>query len=953
MMNTQMNPGGLTDDELLRLARLLQQTRGEGLAFINQGEAQMLREAGGSGQPIPGTQGFGVGGGPIRSYVELTDVTTEQAKEAGLDSNNNNNNNNNGGNDGDGGLGAFVSGPIGPEPGGSESTPSETSEQQKASEKASIEGQAKAHNENTIRFEKDPRVIQEYNRQKLSQGGGDSGGVQVPTTFTPPPKFKDQFGNEYDTEEEADAANEKITKQQIALRSFIDNQITSDQNFENFSIKFFKEREKVTPGASRQVKGEPRLETLEEWKKRTNARELPQLVQSGTRLETQEEWSRRTGIASYNAYLHSLNNKPNPPGVVPPPPVLQKPNYVKQTIEQQYNAAKANNELQMVDTFTTETDPDTTEIVRQAEGFDLLPEAEVERIFNEQRVLALENAGPQTKKFTDTITRVLQNKTGTGKDGVVTSIPRTQEELENLTFDDVASELTGYLSQGEIDLLSENTKRTIFQTMLNNAVRTERFTLTPEEVAAFARDAIQVDTTGVTDATSPQITAPSDAVAPTVGTIDTVTAPTIDTVDEAVAPTITAPGEAVAPTITDYDEASMSAAEVDPLTAPDRTIIDDVGNINQEFLKQVRDGENELAEILKNRISGEAKSPAEQQLRQATENNLRTLLSTTAGVIDPAKLRQVRNLYSETAQELSGQAAELRSREQIDAENRLVSLYEQQGTRELQIAMADLENDRQIAIEQGRLDQARKLTILEADLQRIITKATLKQGIEIANLRERAATARAQGEIDLAVELENQATARAIAIAQGQIDADTEIANLRERAANARAQGQIDLAVALENSANRRAEVIAQQESDTAVAIANLNAAKDVAIAQGRIDVAIAIANLEKDVTLATTNADLALRSRALDDALALANFEGEMALEGIETKVELAEFDAQVKEKLVELGIESQEKLAELNRELQISLASLNKQYQQSTNNTAQQAAILNAIATVVAAAI
>ena len=58
-----MNPGGLTDDELLRLARLLQQTRGEGLAFINQGEAQMLREAGGSGQPIPGTQGFGVGGG--------------------------------------------------------------------------------------------------------------------------------------------------------------------------------------------------------------------------------------------------------------------------------------------------------------------------------------------------------------------------------------------------------------------------------------------------------------------------------------------------------------------------------------------------------------------------------------------------------------------------------------------------------------------------------------------------------------------------------------------------------------------------------------------------------------------------------------------------------------------------------------------------------------------------
>ena len=54
-MTPQMNPGGLTDDELLRLARLLQQTRGEGLAFINPGEAQMLKDAGGSGQPIPGS----------------------------------------------------------------------------------------------------------------------------------------------------------------------------------------------------------------------------------------------------------------------------------------------------------------------------------------------------------------------------------------------------------------------------------------------------------------------------------------------------------------------------------------------------------------------------------------------------------------------------------------------------------------------------------------------------------------------------------------------------------------------------------------------------------------------------------------------------------------------------------------------------------------------------------
>ena len=83
MMN-QMNPGDMTDDELFRLAKLLQRMRGEGLAFINPGEAEMLKDAGGSGQPIQGTQGFGVGGGPIRSYEEVTDdkqfegvITTE------------------------------------------------------------------------------------------------------------------------------------------------------------------------------------------------------------------------------------------------------------------------------------------------------------------------------------------------------------------------------------------------------------------------------------------------------------------------------------------------------------------------------------------------------------------------------------------------------------------------------------------------------------------------------------------------------------------------------------------------------------------------------------------------------------------------------------------------------------------------------------------------------------
>ena len=59
----------LSDEELQRLAAMLQE-KGEGLAAINPEEAQMLKDAGGSGQALPGTMGLGVGGGPIRSYAK-------------------------------------------------------------------------------------------------------------------------------------------------------------------------------------------------------------------------------------------------------------------------------------------------------------------------------------------------------------------------------------------------------------------------------------------------------------------------------------------------------------------------------------------------------------------------------------------------------------------------------------------------------------------------------------------------------------------------------------------------------------------------------------------------------------------------------------------------------------------------------------------------------------------
>ena len=71
-----MNMGRqMSDEDLRRLAEILQ-SRGEGLASINQGEANLLSALGGSGQALPGTQGLGVSGGPIRSYDDEAETTS-------------------------------------------------------------------------------------------------------------------------------------------------------------------------------------------------------------------------------------------------------------------------------------------------------------------------------------------------------------------------------------------------------------------------------------------------------------------------------------------------------------------------------------------------------------------------------------------------------------------------------------------------------------------------------------------------------------------------------------------------------------------------------------------------------------------------------------------------------------------------------------------------------------
>ena len=623
-MTPQMNPGGLTDDELLRLARLLQQTRGEGLAFINQGEAEMLKDAGGSGQPIQGTQGFGVGGGPIRSYIEGP-VADAQASS-------NTSSNTDGGHDD-----------------GSEDDTDETFST--ITDVSQIEG-----------YEERENQILSGNTKPTPSGDGDS--TPPPP---PPPKYYDKLGREYSSQAEADAANVRIDAQRAQLDTAFTT-LTTDQDYDTLK--------------------------------------------------------------------------------------LQNPSLF---------------------------------------AFDDLPEDEVRKKFDEQKILALEDSKLQTKNFSDDIGRALQNL--------------DQTALQNLTYDQISEGV------GDYNRLSEDTRRAIFGVMLKTAVREARFTLTPEEVDVFVRDAITATPVG-------------DATAPTVGEV--------------------APAEQV---------------QVGEVAEPDRVVLGQIGELNRSFIDDVVEGETELAEHLKQRIRGEATSPAELQLKRATESNLKMLLGTTAGTADPAKLRQLRNIFAETSQVLSGQAAELRSREQIDAENRLVQVYKQQGDRELQVAMVNLETKKQEAFKQADLDQVRNLSIQQANLQRVITKANLDRDVELANLDTR----------------------------------------------------------------------------------------RQKALAQGRIDVAVALANLEKDITMSKLDAELALRSRALDDALALANYQGEMALEGIEVKIDLAEMELDVKQKLAELGFETQEKIAQLDADTQLAIANLNASAARYAADSKERAAYVGAIATII----
>ena len=71
MMNQMGGQSQFSDEDLRKLAILLQQMpANEGLASVTQDEAQLMKDYGGAAEPLPGTQGLGPAGGPVKSYAK-------------------------------------------------------------------------------------------------------------------------------------------------------------------------------------------------------------------------------------------------------------------------------------------------------------------------------------------------------------------------------------------------------------------------------------------------------------------------------------------------------------------------------------------------------------------------------------------------------------------------------------------------------------------------------------------------------------------------------------------------------------------------------------------------------------------------------------------------------------------------------------------------------------------
>jgi hypothetical protein len=323
-----------------------------------------------------------------------------------------------------------------------------------------------------------------------------------------------------------------------------------------------------------------------------------------------------------------------------------------------------------------------------------LSREQMEKAYNIAATKSREDATSQVPKMVESMNNFFDQK---NEDG-------SNKYNENTTFDEFKASLGADVPPN----LSEATLRDMFENARKGFQRGEAFTLTPEEVEVFARDPIVTDE--VTDAAAAEI------------------------------------GEFDLATETEVGE----VADVTP------TEVEAIASVTDEDLDAIfAGGADKAEELLLKRISGEATSPAEQQLKRTSEQNMRMLLGMTAGVADPTKMRQMKNQWADMQQIATGQAADLRSKESMEAEKRLIDLYEGKDTKTLNTKLANMEKDKQVAFKKGDMEAMRKITNQQTLLTKVVTKANLDQNTELANLEAMKTKMIEQGKMDMATNLAN------------------------------------------------------------------------------------------------------------------------------------------------------------------------------------------------------
>ena len=418
-------------------------------------------------------------------------------------------------------------------------------------------------------------------------------------------------------------------------------------------------------------------------------------------MTAEEYYNKMTG--NTGGSTGSSNNNQTQPIVAPPPKYydMNGQEYGNQELADAANL-RMTSAMSSIEGETLTTDSTFETWLannKDEEAYAGLTDAQMQTAYTTALTKAQGSAATQVPQMVEAMNGFF-NTTTTDEAGNVTNTYN-----ENTTYETFEATLGDTLPKN----LSEATMRGMYENARKKFQRGEAFTLTPEEVAEFSRTALK--TAGVIDAAGVTIGKVDDATTTAVGSVADVDQTTVDAI------------------------ASVTDADIDAIFAG---------------------GTDRAEALLLARVNGTADSPAERQLFRTSEQNMRMLLGATAGGdADPAKVRQLRNIWSDMTQVAIGEAADLRSQESLAAESQLVELYRGKDTMKLNTRLANMEKEKQTAFKNGDLELAGKLSNQQTALQRVITQASLDTNVKLANLEKAKQLAIEQGKTDLAVNIAN------------------------------------------------------------------------------------------------------------------------------------------------------------------------------------------------------